>query len=305
MIPNTHITVIERCSGHDGTWEVKSEHFADSMKIGKPVFNQMVAFDPDYISSDCAIAARHIQQGIDKTQAQKMHPLTLLRIAYGNHQCLSKQQSITDTHRITTQNILTTKYMPKISRESLMTLEAYAKARQEFRSRVIAHKKNRTIHLGNHFTLLFEDELTIRYQIQEMLRIEKIFDEEGILQELDAYNPLIPDRHKWKATMMIEYADPVERAGKLTTLIGIEDSVWIKAAGHMLVFAIADEDLDRKNEEKTSSIHFLRFEFSAEMIQSLHQGIASSVGVDHPTYQALIEVVNDVVRNTLLKDLVL
>lgn len=305
MIPDTHITVIERCSGHDGTWGVKSEHFADSMKIGKPVFNQMAASEPDYISSDCAIAARHIQQGMDKTQAQKTHPLTLLRIAYGNDQRLSKQQSIIGTPCITTQNILTTKYMPKISRESLMTLEAYAKARQEFRSRVIAHKKNRTIYLGDHITLLFEDELTIRYQIQEMLRIEKIFDEEGILQELDAYNPLIPDGHNWKATMMIEYADPVERADKLTTLIGIEDRVWIKTAGHVPVFAIADEDLDRENEEKTSSVHFLRFELSTEMIQSLHQGKALSIGVDHPAYQALIEVINDDVRNALLKDLVL
>src|SRR5258705_722068 len=150
--------------------------------------------------------------------------------------------------------------MAAITPDSLMSLEAYAKARREFRERVLAHKKARTVHLGEHVTLLFEDELTIRYQIQEMLRVERIFEEAGIRDELDAYNPLIPDGSNWKATMLIEYPDVAERQVKLALLRGIEDRVWARVAGHDRVYAIADEDMERANDEKTSAVHFLRFE---------------------------------------------
>ena len=149
--------------------------------------------------------------------------------------------------------------MPRITRESLMTLEAYAKARKDFRAKVIAHKKARTVHLGEHVTVVFEDELTMRYQIQEMLRIEKIFEEEGIQAELDAYNPLVPDGTNLKATMLIEYEDVEERRRALGRLKGIEDRVYVEVEGFPKVYAIADEDLERENDEKTSSVHFLRF----------------------------------------------
>ncbi|HEY4997622.1 MAG TPA: DUF3501 family protein, partial [Usitatibacter sp.] len=152
--------------------------------------------------------------------------------------------------------------MPKLSRASLMTLEAYARARKDFRAQVIAHKKHRTVHLGDHVTLLFEDELTMRYQVQEMLRAEKIFEEAGIQEEIDAYNPLVPDGRNFKATMMIEYEDEVERRAALAKLKGIEDKTWIRVEGLPRVYAIADEDLERENDEKTSAVHFLRFELT-------------------------------------------
>src|SRR5262245_38302144 len=154
--------------------------------------------------------------------------------------------------------------MQKLSRDSLMTLEAYAKARKEFRAQVIAHKKNRTVHLGGHVTLIFEDELTVRYQVQEMLRIEKIFEEQGIQDEIDAYNPRIPDGRNLKATMMVEYEDVEERRRALALLRGVEDRTWVRVEGCERVFAIADEDLDRETDEKTSSVHFLRFELTRE-----------------------------------------
>src|SRR6187401_3160747 len=147
--------------------------------------------------------------------------------------------------------------MPRITRDSLMTLEAYARERAQFRSRVMAHKKDRTLHLGEHVTLIFEDELTIRYQVQEMLRVERIFEEEGIQDELDAYNPLIPDGRNLKATMMIEYEDEAERRAALAKLRGVEDKTWVRVEGCDRVYAIADEDLERETEEKTSSVHFL------------------------------------------------
>ena len=193
--------------------------------------------------------------------------------------------------------------MPQITRDSLMTLEAYAKARQEFRVRVMAHKKNRKVHLGENVTLIFEDELTIRYQIQEMLRVEKIFEEEGILDELGAYSPLVPDGGNWKATMMIEYPDPVERAVRLAELIGIEDKAWVRVNGHDPVYAIADEDLERETAEKTSSVHFLRFELARDMIDTLRQGASLSMGIDHPAYEVSPLVVTAAVRDSLLNDL--
>ena len=193
--------------------------------------------------------------------------------------------------------------MPKITRDSLMTLEAYAKARKDFRAKVLEHKKPRAVHLGEHVTLLFEDELTIRYQIQEMLRIEKTFEEGGIVDELEAYNPLIPDGRNFKATMLIEYEDVEERRVALSKMKGIEDRVWVQVEGCPKVFAIADEDLERENEQKTSSVHFLRFELTKEMAESLKYGVALSIGVDHPAYRAAQEPVPPATRGALVKDL--
>jgi hypothetical protein len=192
--------------------------------------------------------------------------------------------------------------MAQISRDSLLTLEAYARQRKEFRARVIAHKKNRTLHLGDHLTLIFEDELTVRYQIQEMLRIEKTFEEDGIRDELDAYNPLIPDGTNLKATMMIEYDDPAERKQELARLRGIEEAVYVQVDGHPRVAAIADEDLERENDEKTSSVHFLRFEFTPPMIAALKGGAALAVGVDHPHYAVRIDEVAPAVQTALAQD---
>ncbi len=193
--------------------------------------------------------------------------------------------------------------MPRIVRETLMSLEAYAKARKEFRANVIAHKKPRTVHLGEHVTLIFEDELTIRYQVQEMLRIEKIFEEDGIEDELAAYNPLVPDGSNFKATMLLEYEDVDLRRRELGRLKGIEDRVYIQVEGCARVFAIADEDLDRENDEKTSSVHFLRFELTSEMTAALRRGVGLGMGVDHPNYQAAIAVVGDATRRALVGDL--
>ena len=194
--------------------------------------------------------------------------------------------------------------MGAITAESLMSLEQYAKTRREFRDRVLAHKKNRTVQLGEHVTLVFEDELTMRYQIQEMLRVERIFEEAGIRDELDAYNPMVPDGSNWKATMLIEYPEIEERRRALSQLIGVEDRVWIKVAGQPRIHAIADEDLDRENEDKTSAVHFLRFELSGPMKRALKGGGVLSVGVDHPNYSATIDQAAAGTTASLLKDLV-
>jgi len=191
----------------------------------------------------------------------------------------------------------------RITRDSLLTLEAYAKTRPDFRARVIAHKKPRTVHLGAHVTLLFEDELTIRYQIQEMLRIEKTFEDAGIQDELDVYNPLIPDGQNWKATMLVEYEDIDERRRALAKLKGIEDRVWVQVEGHPRSYAIADEDLERENEEKTSSVHFVRFELTPAMIAGLKAGATLSIGVDHPQYTETLRSVPEATRAALLADL--
>jgi hypothetical protein len=190
-----------------------------------------------------------------------------------------------------------------IARDSLMTLEAYAKARPAMRAEVIAHKKVRSVQLGNHLTLLFEDELTLRYQVQEMLRIEKIFEEEGIQSELDAYNPLGPDGSNVKATMMIEYGIEVERKAALAKLIGIEDRMFIQVEGQERVVAIADEDLDRENEEKTSAVHFVRFELTPAMKQALKSGAQMTIGCDHPNYPVHLEEVPQETLAALLRDL--
>jgi len=191
--------------------------------------------------------------------------------------------------------------MPQITRDSLLTLEAYAREREAFRARVLAHKKPRTVGLGEHVTLLFEDELTIRYQIQEMLRIEKTFEEAGIQDELDAYNPLVPDGSNLKATMLIEYDDPDVRKRALAKLKGIERTVWVQVHGQPKVMAIADEDLERETEEKTSSVHFLRFEL-ASAASALRSGAPLSIGIDHPEYRVEVTVPPET-REALLRDL--
>ena len=193
--------------------------------------------------------------------------------------------------------------MPRITRESLLTLEAYAKARPDFRAKAIAHKKLRTVHVGDHLTLLFEDETTIRYQIQEMLRIEKTFEQAGIDDELEAYNPLVPDGTNFKATMLIEYEDVEERKAALARLRGIESRVVVQVEGSPRVYAIADEDLPRENAEKTAAVHFLRFELAPEMIAALKYGVGLGIGVDHPAYTANIPAVAEATRVALLADL--
>ena len=180
-----------------------------------------------------------------------------------------------------------------ITPESLMTLEAYTKWRKVHKPDVIAHRKLRSVRLGDHVNLQFESETTIRYQIQEMLRIEKVFEEEGILQEIDAYAPLVPSGTNWKATMMIEYTDVIERKRELSRLIGVEDRMFVEVEGHARVYAIADEDLDRENDEKTSAVHFVRFEFNAPTCAAIKAGAAVKIGCDHTNYPAHLEIFAD------------
>ena len=190
-----------------------------------------------------------------------------------------------------------------IKRENLLSLEVYARERNAFRAKVIEHKKHRSVRLGESVTLLFEDELTLRYQVQEMLRVERIFEEDGIQQELDAYNPLVPDGSNWKATMLIEYPDAEERRRMLARLKGIERRVWVQVEGCGRVYAIADEDLERENEEKTSSVHFLRFELDGGMRTRLKQGAGLAMGIDHPACRATLDPVRAEVRSALAQDL--
>ena len=180
-----------------------------------------------------------------------------------------------------------------ISPESLMSLESYTKWRKVHKPEVIAHRKLRSVQLGNHVNLQFESETTIRYQIQEMLRIEKVFEEEGILQEIDAYAPLVPSGTNWKATMMIEYTDVNERKRELSRLIGVEDRMFVEVEGHARVYAIADEDLDRENDEKTSAVHFVRFEFNALTCAAIKAGAAVKIGCDHTNCPAHLEIAAD------------
>jgi hypothetical protein len=193
--------------------------------------------------------------------------------------------------------------MEKLRREDLYSLEKYAEIRPQFRERIMAHKKNRQLQVGPHARLYFEDRLTMHYQVQEMLRAERIFEAEGIEDELGAYNPLIPDGTNWKATFMMEYDDIEERQRALAQLKGIEDRVWVQVAGFDKSWAIADEDLEREDEKKTSSVHFLRFELTAEMIRAVKQGAAIAVGIDHPRYRHHTDAVPAVVRDSLADDL--
>ena len=192
--------------------------------------------------------------------------------------------------------------MSKLTRENLYSLEQYAAVRAEFRARVIAHKKDRRVGLGEHAALYFEDALTMQYQVQEMLRIERIFEPEGIQEELDVYNPLIPDGCNWKATFMIEYADAEERRQALAKLIGIEDTIWLRVDGFDPVRPIANEDLDRSSEDKTASVHFLRFELTPEMAEAAKKGAVIKAGIDHAQYNVSSEVPEGV-RSSLVADL--
>lgn len=193
--------------------------------------------------------------------------------------------------------------MTKLTREDLYSLEEYAEIRPRFRSDVMAHKKNRQVPVGPDATLYFEDAKTMKYQVQEMLRIERIFEKEGIQEELDAYNPLIPDGSNWKATFMVEIPDVEARRERLAELIGIEDKVWVQVAGQDRVYAIADEDLEREDEEKTSSVHFLRFELTPAMVSAVKSGAAIGAGIDHDHYRYEIEALPPNVRESLAADL--
>ncbi|MCG8379559.1 MAG: DUF3501 family protein [Proteobacteria bacterium] len=193
--------------------------------------------------------------------------------------------------------------MDKLTREDLYTLEKYAEIRDEFRLKVMAHKKNRQLPIGPNATLYFEDRLIMQYQIQEILRTERIFEAEGIEEELEAYNPLIPDGSNWKATFMIEYAEEAERRAALSQMIGIENKVWVKVDGFNKVNPVADEDLERDNEEKTSSVHFLRFELSPEMVATLKLGSQLSAGISHPAYEHITDPVPQHIRDSLVADL--
>lgn len=193
--------------------------------------------------------------------------------------------------------------MTNLKREDLMSLEEYATKRASFRKDVLEHKKNRNIALGAHATLYFEDVKTIQYQIQEMLRIEKIFEADGINEELEAYNPLIPDGSNWKATFMIEYGDAEERANVLATLVGVEDKVWVQVDGFDKVFANANEDLERSTEEKTSAVHFMRFELSSDMSKAVKENKTISMGIDYDGFDQLLSPIPEASRISLLNDI--
>lgn len=193
--------------------------------------------------------------------------------------------------------------MKKLTREDLYSLEKYAAVRSQFRAEVMAHKKNRQLAIGPNATLYFEDRLTIHYQVQEMLRIERVFEAQGINDELEAYNPLIPDGRNWKATFMIEFPDADERREALKRLKGIENRVWTRVAGFEPVRPVADEDLEREDEEKTSSVHFVRFELTADMVKAVKQGAPVAMGIDHPAYTHQVDPIPAPVRNSLAQDL--
>jgi hypothetical protein len=193
--------------------------------------------------------------------------------------------------------------MQKLAESDLLSLERYSRERQDFRARVMAHKRNRQVNVGPNTMWLFEDRLTVQYQVQEMLRTERIFESEGITEELAAYNPLIPDGTNWKVTFLIEYPDAEVRRVQLERLKGVEDRCWVQVEGFDRVLAIADEDLERSNDEKTSAVHFLRFELSEAMASGLKGGAALSMGIDHPNYQHQISPALDNVRAALIADL--
>jgi hypothetical protein len=193
--------------------------------------------------------------------------------------------------------------MAHLTHADLYTLEEYARIRPDFRKRVIEHKKNRRVAIGPNAALYFEDALTMQYQIQEMLRIERIFEPEGIQEELDVYNPLIPDGSNWKATFMVEFGDETERKAALAKMIGIDKAVWLQVEGFDKVRPISNEDLERETQDKTSSVHFMRFELTQEMVAALKQGAAIAMGIDHPAYHHTISAVEGAVRESLLEDL--
>lgn len=193
--------------------------------------------------------------------------------------------------------------MPKLTREALYSLEKYAEIRPEFRARVIAHKKNRRVPLGDHAALYFEDALTMQYQIQEMLRIERIFEAKGIQEELDVYNPLIPDGNNWKATFMVEYDDEAERRDALAKLVGVEHALWMRVADLAKVRPISNEDLDRSTDDKTASVHFMRFELTPEMVAAAKGGATIAAGIDHPNLNVSLDPLPEPLRAALAADL--
>ncbi|HEX5764764.1 MAG TPA: DUF3501 family protein [Woeseiaceae bacterium] len=193
--------------------------------------------------------------------------------------------------------------MDKLTRETLFSLEKYAEVRNHFRAEVMAHKRDRRLALGTNATLYFEDRLTMQYQVQEMLRIERIFEAAGIGEELDAYNPLIPDGNNWKATFMVEFPDVAERRAMLQKLVGIEEHVWMQVDEFEKIRPIADQDLERDTEQKTSAVHFLQFDLPQEQIDALKDGASLAAGIDHAAYQVDVRPVPDNVRASLLKDL--
>jgi hypothetical protein len=190
-----------------------------------------------------------------------------------------------------------------LTRKDLMSLEQYSATRKEFRAGVLEHKRNRSLALGPNATWTFEDRLTMQYQVQEMLRVERIFEADAIQAELDAYNPLIPDGHNWKATFLLEFPDADERRRRLAQLKGVEDRCWVQVAGCERVWAIADEDLERENEDKTSSVHFLRFELTPPMCAQMQAGAALAAGIDHDSYRQEVASVPQNIRDSLVKDL--
>jgi hypothetical protein len=194
--------------------------------------------------------------------------------------------------------------LPHLTRNDLMSLEQYSIARKDFRAKVIEHKRNRNVALGPNATWSFEDQLTMQYQVQEMLRVERIFEAEAIQEELDAYNPLIPDGSNWKATFLLEFPDADERRHRLAQLRGVEDRCWVQVAGFERVYAIADEDLERENEDKTSSVHFLRFELSPQMCAQVKAGAAIAAGIDHDNYRHAVASLPQNVRESIAKDLI-
>ena len=193
--------------------------------------------------------------------------------------------------------------MQKLTREDLYSLEEYVEMRDDYRKKIMAHKKNRRLEIGENILMMFEDRLIMQYQVQEMLKAEKIFEAAGINEELDAYNPLIPDGSNWKATMLIQYPDVEERQQKLTQLIGIENTIWMQVEGFDKVFAIADEDLERDTEEKTSAVHFMRYELTDDMVKAMKAGADISAGVDHENYKAEINPIASNIRDSLASDL--
>ena len=194
-------------------------------------------------------------------------------------------------------------HLPPLTRNDLMSLEQYSTARKDFRAKVIEHKRNRSVALGPNATWSFEDQLTMQYQVQEMLRVERIFEADAIQEELDAYNPLIPDGHNWKATFLLEFPDADERRVRLSQLKGVEDRCWVQVAGFERVWAIADEDLERENDDKTSSVHFLRFELSPQMCAQVKAGAAIGAGIDHDNYRHAVASLPQNVRDSLAKDI--
>jgi len=193
--------------------------------------------------------------------------------------------------------------MKKLDRSALWSLEEYAEMRSDFKSKVIAHKQNRQLPIGPNATVYFEDNLTIQYQIQEMLRIERIFEAAAIEEELGTYNPLIPDGNNWKATFMIEFTDETERRVALAKMRGVEDSIWMQVEGHNKIRPFTNEDMERTNDDKTSAVHFLRFELDLEMVTSLKNGANLSAGITHAEYHHTVDVVPDSVRKLLIEDL--